>query len=128
LIQAKQSEKQLYAKPTKKVGNFGLSSPKEAKRKAREEEEAARKAMAPDWESGRYPIEGTILNLKDVESDPFFVAEVEGKMVAWVRAFGPKKLLHFKEQNRLRNVMATAEKLSSQNPAFRNAEALKYHD
>jgi hypothetical protein len=42
---------------------------KEAKRKAREEEEAARKAMAPDWESGRYPIEGTILNLKDVESD-----------------------------------------------------------
>ena len=42
---------------------------KEARQKAREEAEAARKAMAPDWESGRYPIEGTILNLKDVESD-----------------------------------------------------------
>ena len=42
---------------------------KEAKRKAREEADAAKKATAPDWESGRYPIEGTILNLKDVESD-----------------------------------------------------------
>lgn len=79
-------------------------------------EAAIREAHEEGWE------------FRVVESDPFFVAEVEGKMVAWVRAFGPKKLLHFKEQNRLRNVMATAEKLSSQNPAFRNAEALKYHD
>lgn len=42
---------------------------KEAKRKAREEAEAARKAMAPDWECGRYEIEGKVLSVKSVESD-----------------------------------------------------------
>jgi len=42
---------------------------KEAKRKVRQEAEAARKATAPDWESGRYPIEGTVLSVKYVDSD-----------------------------------------------------------
>jgi hypothetical protein len=41
---------------------------KQAKRKAREEAEAARKATAPDWESGRYPIEGTVMSIKWVEN------------------------------------------------------------
>ena len=68
----------------RKLSNYGNLSDKEiefvhrivreypekvSKLKAREEADAARKAMAPDWESGRYPISGTILNLKDVESD-----------------------------------------------------------
>tara|TARA_R100000353_G_scaffold52540_2_gene41883 strand:+ start:800 stop:1645 length:846 start_codon:yes stop_codon:yes gene_type:complete len=41
---------------------------KEAKRKAREAADAASKATAPDWESGRYPIEGTVLGIKYVDT------------------------------------------------------------
>ena len=41
---------------------------KVSKLKAREEAEAVRKATAPDWESGRYPIEGTVLSIKYVDS------------------------------------------------------------
>jgi hypothetical protein len=42
---------------------------KQAKLKARKEADEAMRANAPDWESGRFPIEGTVLSLKDVESD-----------------------------------------------------------
>jgi len=45
------------------------SPEKEAKIKARKEADEAMRKNAPDWESGRYEIEGKILSIKSVESD-----------------------------------------------------------
>ena len=45
------------------------SPEKEAKIKARKEADEATRKNAPDWESGRYEIEGKVLSVKSVESD-----------------------------------------------------------
>jgi hypothetical protein len=63
-----------------------------------------------------------------VEEEPFYVDTVQGKRVAWLKGYGPKKLSSYKEQHRLKNEFVEVDRILDGNPEFKNKEAFSSYN